>query len=294
MGPANGDAVSNDVTFSWTDYLETNQKSGRVNPETGEKVSQSARGYRIEIADNQAFSRPLDSVVVDQKTYTAFSKTYPEGTLYWRVQAIDGSNNGLAWSETRKFVKRSPRPALTSPSDGSTVKGTPPFSWKPLDFAASYEIEVYKNGDKNASSGNRVIRASSQQTSYSYYRALPVSGKSYVWRVRRKDADGRVGAWSAWRSFKVSGASARLVSPKAGGAVNKARALFTWRAAKGSVYYRIELKKSGSVKYAGYTVATAYAPTSKLDRGKWQWRVIAYDTNRAVTRASGWRTFYAR
>ncbi len=72
----------------------------------------------------------------------------------------------------------------------STVSGTQPLRWKPLNFAASYDIEVYKNGDTNASAANRVLSANSKQTAYSFTRALPVSGKSYVWRVRRRTPTG--------------------------------------------------------------------------------------------------------
>ena len=123
-----------------------------------------------------AFSTLVDDIVVDQTTYTAFSKTYPEGTLYWRVQAIDGSGNGLAWSEPWKIVKKSPSVSLISPANGDT-SGTQPLRWKPLDFAASYDVEVYKNDDTNASSANLVLSANSQQSAYSMTRALPVSGK---------------------------------------------------------------------------------------------------------------------
>ena len=31
--------------------------------------------------------------MVDQTTYTAQTKTYPEGPLFWRVRAFDASNN---------------------------------------------------------------------------------------------------------------------------------------------------------------------------------------------------------
>ncbi len=102
---SNGE-VANEVTFSWKDYLDTNLAS--TNPKTGERINQAAQSYHVQVATNSAFSKPVDDVVVDQTTYTAFSKTYPEGTLYWRVQAIDGSGNGLTWSPAWKFVKRSP------------------------------------------------------------------------------------------------------------------------------------------------------------------------------------------
>ena len=44
-----------------------------------------------------------------------FNKTYPEGKLYWRVQAVDGAGNGLAWTDPWSFTKASAKPQLHEP-----------------------------------------------------------------------------------------------------------------------------------------------------------------------------------
>ena len=295
LSPVNGATVANDVTFDWTDYLATNQKAGKENPRTKEKISQSARAYHIQVGTTSAFSTLVDDMTVDQTTYTPFSLTYPEGTLYWRVQAIDGSGNGLAWSPAWKFVKKSPRVSLESPGDGSTVSGTQPFRWKPLNFAGSYDIEVYKNGDTSASSANLILSANSQQTAYSPTQLLPVSSRSYVWRVRRADADGRRGAWSAWRSFKVTGRAPSLVSPRSDSRMSGKDALFTWKASSAAAYYLFELRQgtSGSNYISIATSSTAYAPTSVLPRGRWKWRVTTYNGSYQPIKSSAWRGFRA-
>ena len=123
-----------EVTFSWNDYLATNLATSW----NGESGNQSARGYRIQVDNEPSFQAPLlDNQVVDQTTYTAIDRLYPEGTLYWRVQAIDTEEHGLTWSAPQSLTKASPTVPLTAPADGAVVTGTTPFRWEPQAFAAS-------------------------------------------------------------------------------------------------------------------------------------------------------------
>ena len=93
--------AGNEITFSWTDYWSTNQEQPWL--QTGELPNQSAKQYRVEVDDDASFAGTLiDSRLVDQTTYTATDRLYPEGTLYWRVQAVDSDDNGLAWSTCRR------------------------------------------------------------------------------------------------------------------------------------------------------------------------------------------------
>ena len=97
---------------------------------------------------------------MDQPTYTAADKLYPEGPLYWRVQPIDGAGNALGWSETRTVVKRSERPTLVSPISASPATSFPghrAVRWDAQPFAGKYEIQVAKNGDTNFSATNLVV-----------------------------------------------------------------------------------------------------------------------------------------
>ena len=62
--------------------------------------------YRIQVAQSATITdaNAIDDQTVDQTTYTAFTDLYPEGDLWWRVQAIDAAGNRLS----------SPRPARSS------------------------------------------------------------------------------------------------------------------------------------------------------------------------------------
>jgi hypothetical protein len=141
--PANGATVSNLITFTWADYLATNQ----ADPDD---PTQEARQYRIQVSTAADFATILDDVTVDQTTYTPSAKTYPEGTLYWRVQAVDGSGNNLTRSSVRSVIKASPKPGLLIPEAGDTLVARQPyFQWNAQTFAARYELEVYEKGDLN-------------------------------------------------------------------------------------------------------------------------------------------------
>jgi hypothetical protein len=290
---SDGPVDKNQVTFRWVDYLQTNQKSGSSfrNPITGEAASQAARGYLIEVSTSRSFTTLVDSATVDQATYTAFAKIYPEGQLYWRVKAIDGSGNGLAaWTDPIPFTKKSPTPTPLTPEGPAPT--TQPFRWEPAPYAASYDLEVYKNNDTAASSTNRVVSVNSKQVAYTVTKPLP-GGTTYVWRVRRVDSSKNKGAWSKWTPFQVAGGAPSQVSPKAGAWVGANNGLFTWRATADATSYLYERRLVGATRNSESvkTVSTAWAPYRSISTGTWEWRVSSLDAAGKVIASTNWRSF---
>ncbi len=167
LTPTVGQTFPDQITFNWTPYLTTNQA---LNP----AVDQEARSYKIEVSTVSDFVSIFDTATVDQTTYTPFSKTYPEGPLYWRVQAIDGSGNTLTKSPSRLVNKASPALSLTFPGNGSTQAGVPYFQWTPQAFAATYLIEVYKNGDLLFSPANKVLSTTTKFSAWAPTTSLAV------------------------------------------------------------------------------------------------------------------------
>ena len=167
--PANEAVVMDDVTFTWDDYLLTNTNAVQGDSALPTKAGTEAREYRIQVSVDPNFQSTIDNAVVDQRSFTSYANTYPEGNLYWRVQAIDQSANPLAWSVARTFQKQSPKPTLTSPltSAPETVPGSTPLVWEALAYAGSYQVEVYKNGDTQANPVNRVVNETSTQIAWS-------------------------------------------------------------------------------------------------------------------------------
>jgi hypothetical protein len=198
IGPADASVVANEVSFSWHDYLDTNQAQP-----PSQRVTEEAKQYRIQVSTAKDFASILDDKTVDQTTYTSAAMTYPEGSLYWRVEALDGSGNPLTYSDPWKVIKSSPRISLRYPNADVvlTNQGVPYFAWTPQVYAARYEIDVYRNGDLNFSAINRVLDAQTKMAAWAPTASLPDG--LYAWRVRRLDADGRPGPWSLGRQFRL-------------------------------------------------------------------------------------------
>lgn len=287
--PAQAATVANDVTFTWDDYLSTNQDSAYMDPNTREQSSQAARSYHLQVGTSPAFTTIVDDVTVDQTTYTAFSKTYPDSTLYWRVQPVDGAGNKLTWGPAMEFTKASSAVVLDGPASGVAAP-TQPLRWIPADFAASYDIEVYKDADVSASAINRVLSANSKQVAYSFTKPLAASNLDYAWRVRTVDVDGRKGPWY-WGAFRVGGTAPVVSGPAEGATVGARDALFQWDPVASATSYKFERRNDGWT-YAAETIVTsntAHAPTSTILSGSW--RVTARDASGATLGVSPWRSF---
>jgi hypothetical protein len=283
--PADSATVANQVTFTWSDYLDTNAS-------LGSPVDQEAKSYKFEASLVADFSTIFDTVTVDQTTYTPFGKTYPEGPLYWRVQAIDGSNNTLTKSPPRLVTKSSPKLTTTFPSNGSTQSGVPFFQWTPQAYAATYLVEVYKNGDTLFSPANKVLSATTKFSAWAPTTSLPTG--DYAWRVRRNDADNRAGPWSNARTFTLLAAAPSLVTPSNAAVVAGNTLLFTWTGVPGAVQYRFEVAATcafSPVTSSQVTVMTAWAPITTYADGSYCWHVKALDAAGNTISTSSNRTF---
>lgn len=297
VSPADQAVQSDDITLDWSDYLTSPGSSPSGSSDLPNVSRTEAAYYRVQTSTSPQFlfTTLLDNRLVDQTTFTSFDTTYPEGTIYWRVQALDGSLNSLTWSAARRFEKRSPVPMLQAPVDGLEIDSNQVLSWKPLPFAASYNVEVYRNDDMVPSPGNRVLAINTKQTSHSPASPLPAAATNYRWRVQRVDAKGRVGGWSALAPFVVSGAKPTQQTPVDGGRTDPSGALFTWAPDEGrpASAYRFERRAVGSTTAAEskVTAALAWAPQTTVAAGSWEWRVVALDAGGAELGASGWRGF---
>jgi hypothetical protein len=269
--PAGTTDKPGDITFTWADYKLTNDNA--VPPST-----QGAQTYRIQVFTDSNLTTKIDEQDVDQTTYTPWGKTYPEGPLYWRVGAVDGSNNQLTFSPTRLVTKATPHLVTTHPTAGSTLSGTPYFQWDAQAGAAGYTVEAYKNGDVNYSLANRVVSAATDLTAYTPTTALETG--DYAWRVRRSDIDGLAGPWTNGGVFTLAAAAPTLVSPTGGTVLTGNDVVFTWTAVPGAAQYMFEASASSAFTTlldSQKTVMTSWAPTKKYADGTIYWRVKALD-----------------
>ena len=268
LTPTIGQSIANQITFSWTAYLTTSQG---LTP----AVDQEARNYRIEVSTTADFAATIDTIVVDQTVYTAFDKTYPEGPLYWRVQALDGSGNALTKSPARLVNKVSPALTTTFPGNGSTQSGVPYFQWNPQAFAATYLVEIYKNGDTNFSPANLVLNQTDKVLGLVSdpvtWRPATTPGASAATTQTTGQAPGRPPGRSRSRPQRPT-----LTAPANGAAVSASTLLMTWSGVAGAVQYRVEVAATcafSPIITNQLTVMAAFAPITAYANGTYCWRV---------------------
>lgn len=271
--PAEAADEPNDFTMTWQDYLDTNQG---LTP----KVPQEAQEYRIRVSAVSDFATLIETRVVNTPFYTPFDKTYPEGPIYWQVQAIDGSDNDLTVSRVGggHVKKTSPPPVQFFPPNAGSVTGVPYLQWLPLAYAASYDVQI----DNDANFSSPVTTTTTKMTAWAY--AEPLAAGTYHWRVRRNDADNRDGAWSNTWSFTLNPAAPTLVSPANGANPSPTSLLLQWAASQPAPRYTVEL--STSAVFAGQvsgfpqtTVMSSWAPRTLLGNGTYYWRVRALNAS---------------
>lgn len=295
VGSPDGLTLTTDdnVTFHWSDYLLTTQSAAPDASVTGGPGTE-ARYYRIQVSTNSQFTSLLDDAKVDQTTFTSTTKTYPDGPIYWRVQAYDGSANPLSWSgypndpaHVASFTKASVPPEPLSPADGATdVDIAPTLSWQAAhdtatgvraDQAKSYNIEVYKDDGNPFGASNRVLSKNTLQTAWAITTPL-TAGATYAWRVARVDSSGRVSPWSPYQRFTVSSRGITLTSPADTAQLSPTSYVFAWEPVTGAVSYQFRLTGSDGSTKTQTTSALSWAPTSMPGNAtQWSWCVIPLD-----------------
>jgi hypothetical protein len=98
--PAAGATVNTPVfTLRWSDYFLS-----------GGAPRAEAKAYHLQISADPTFQTGVFQTKVDHTQFTRPDATFADGRLYWRVQAIDGSDHPLTWSATQTFIKDSQPP----------------------------------------------------------------------------------------------------------------------------------------------------------------------------------------
>ena len=239
-----------------------------------ENGNQSARTYRIQVDNDPSFATPIDKRIVDQTTYTAFDKLYPEGTYFWRVQALDCEDHGLTWSAAGDLHEVDARGHAQLAGRRGKVPGTTPFRWAAQAFASTYTVEVYRNNDLTFSAANRVFTRHGEDRRVRADLADPGVAQPYVWRVREQDSSGNPGPWSQTQSFISNGVAPNLLAPKAGELGPGHRRLV--RVDRGARRRELQAEHRRHEGLSVTTVATAYAPSGP-GSGSYTWSVTAYD-----------------
>lgn len=239
----------------------------------------NARSYRLQVAADPSFGKPIDDVTTDATAYTSNS-TYPANTaLYWRVRANDWDGQGLNWSPTQTFVMRLPAPTL-DPLGPTTLLGIPPITWSYVQGAIGYEAHVEQPDGK----GEDFSFDSPSASVTTYYGTGIVH---YQVRANFPTATGTKvsGPYSAKQSLLLLLAAPHNVK----GVKSGSRLLITWQPEPDAKQYEVQIGTSNgftSVIESHKVDGTMWAPSvdlrMKRNRGTLYWRVAPVDQRGGV------------
>jgi hypothetical protein len=183
-GPSNGSTgVSSTPTLDWSDVP-------------------AADSYDLQVCSDSGCSSVVGTANVTASQWTVTPGLNSNTTYYWRVSA-DNSCSASSWSSVWSFTTagcvKPGKPALSSPSGGTTgVSSTPTLDWGDVSGAVSYDVQVCSN-----SYCSSVVRSANMGVSQWTVSPALNSKTVYYWRARANNYCGS-GKWSAVRGFTTA------------------------------------------------------------------------------------------
>lgn len=169
-------------------YPEMTEGSpARYNPTYCWNPIPSAWKYRLEISWDSTFLTPYDSVTTEENCYT-FPTGELDGSFFWRVMMMDGTNKYGPPSAQSQAWKYYPSPTPLEPLD--PVVGTPIFKWTPVDGADRYRIQISNKPDFS------VIKYTATTVNTEHQPTSNLNFGDYYWRVQIIDHNNVNGPFS--------------------------------------------------------------------------------------------------
>src|SRR3954452_9691797 len=265
VGPSDGDTVSFLPVFSW------NSVSG-------------ADKYNFVLAADPLFNSPVYSLLGTKNTRATPDKTLPNGTYWWRVQAVDSAGNTSPWSSPDSIEELwADTPTLTALDDGVTTSYPAEpliLRWDPVPGAAEYSVEISANDSFSSLVTKNADPVVIQATNLAP--GLLLASNTYFWRVTPLDAQGNPGEPSEVRSFVWDwpstttptvddlAAQTELYDPE-----------FSWDPVPGAARYEVEVNSSSDfatgskVCCTDKPIATRLTPLEVFANNTYYWRVRA-------------------
>ena len=273
VGPNDGDTVAFLPIFSW-------------DPVAG------ADKYNFALAADAAFNSPVYQLNGTKNTSATPDVTQPNGTYYWRVQAVDVDGNTSGWSETRQIEKLwADSPTLTTPDDGAVISFPDEplvLRWDPVPGAAKYHVYISAGDDpfgEQASGDDQPFETQATNAAP----ALLLASNTYSWAVVPVDAREHEGEHSETRSFvwdwpSTTTTDVQDTAPETEFYVPE----FTWDPIPGAAKYEVEINSvfdfpAGASKVccnsSDWPITTTFTPKETLPNNTYYWRVRAINAH---------------
>lgn len=231
---------------------EHNENIGRSWTNFEWKAVVGADRYELEIKDSAGQIYRTTTVY---GFTTSLQQDFPvDGGQYtWRVRAGNANGWGSLWAPARSFTVGSAfaAPVHLTPPAYSTQTGTSiPFTWRTVDGATIYELEVIDFITGNVLKNPTVTTAigsiqTSTQTDF-----VPADQKQYKWRVRAGKSLAGGNQWGSWSGYwhfinenpanDVLPAPA-LTSPAEGAIATGEAVYFSWTTVTGATSYNLQV-----------------------------------------------------
>jgi hypothetical protein len=269
LAPADDATVAFLPVFSW-------------DPVTG------ADKYNFVLAADSAFNSPVYSITGTRNTRATPDKTLPNGTYYWRVQAVDANGNTSPWSAPRSIDKLwDDAPALLEPDDAATISFPEEalvLRWDPVPGAAKYSVKIASDPDMATlvtSGGAPVVIAATNLAP-----ALLLASNTYYWTVTPLDARNNPGQESEERSFTWDWPS--TTTPTVADLADETELYdpeFSWDPIPGAAHYEVEVNSSvdfasgSKVCCTDKPIAPKLTPLEVFPSNTYYWRVRAVNSH---------------
>ncbi|MDR3590660.1 MAG: CHAP domain-containing protein [Negativicutes bacterium] len=262
--------------------------------------------YQLQVsAIDTTFATTVIDTTTSQSNYLMSSLT-ANTKYYWRIQALGSNGSFSNWTSAGSFRVAMLPPSLASPANTtSSVMTTfrPSFSWKPVDGAGSYTIQISTSQTISSTLVNDSASAAitNGTVSYTLRSDLPLN-KVLYWRVRAEGSNGP-GLWSDIWTFTSANppSTPNLLSPPAQELVTSYTPLLDWSDSSlpsGVTLQDYWVQVSATDKYftttvidttttqSNYPINTALTPNVK-----YYWRVQALGSNGHSSDWANWRSF---
>ena len=224
--------------------------------------------YRLELSLSPLFA-PVAYSYDSYNTSLAPVDAIPPATYYWRVRGMDAHDHDGTNSEVRQLTRLMQAPVVQWPADGA-VGAMRRYAWLPVEGASHYEVEL--------STAANFVPIARTLTTYanSVVDVSTLAQGAYYWRVHGVDTQGNPGWNSAVRTQVVRYGPPDLVSPADNASVTQA--VFTWTAAEGAAYYKLEISANCTGSYTSTNRKTYnLRQVPALAPGTYCWRVQPFN-----------------